>query len=148
MVVQNPPLCFHEANPQSDINTDKFKTFTQSGTNLDFIVWPAMLLHQDGALVARGIVQPLKQEAVTKIQGGIPDSTIKNTFKEKIRGNSIEQTKADDDGDQRGNTSEIVSQETNKQANVDMNKADVLDETTNHPSDGNVEKKHTTTITV
>ncbi|XP_053400501.1 uncharacterized protein LOC123558290 [Mercenaria mercenaria] len=54
--VQNPPLVL-ESQPPSKFNTSMFKDYTKSGKYVDYVVWPAMFLHEGGALLAKGIAQ-------------------------------------------------------------------------------------------
>jgi hypothetical protein len=35
--------------------------FTKTGIYVDFIVWPAVLLHNNGAVLQKGVVQPLDE---------------------------------------------------------------------------------------
>ncbi|KAK3582926.1 hypothetical protein CHS0354_009733 [Potamilus streckersoni] len=35
----------------------KFRAFTQAGERVAFVVWPALLLHEDGPVLVRGIAQ-------------------------------------------------------------------------------------------
>ncbi|KAJ8297747.1 hypothetical protein KUTeg_024278 [Tegillarca granosa] len=61
MAVQDPQVVLHWGSLKegSSINSDHFKCFTRSGTLLEYVVWPAMLLHKDGPFLSKGIVQPL-----------------------------------------------------------------------------------------
>ncbi|WAQ98873.1 hypothetical protein MAR_023246 [Mya arenaria] len=58
MVVQNPLMCFFLPKPGTDVNTSMFKVYTKSGRTVDFIVWPAMMLHETGSVVCKGVLQP------------------------------------------------------------------------------------------
>lgn len=51
--VSDPPLdfAFEVEIP------DNFRPFTKNGTTLDFIVWPAMYLYQNGPLMYKGVAQ-------------------------------------------------------------------------------------------
>ncbi|XP_021367077.1 uncharacterized protein LOC110459238 isoform X2 [Mizuhopecten yessoensis] len=60
MVVQDPPIVLHWPLKQgSDINRDMFNQYTKTGTKLNYEVWPALLLHTNGPILRKGVVQPL-----------------------------------------------------------------------------------------
>lgn len=40
-------------------DTELFRFYTRSGDLYDFVVWPALLLHENGPIVTKGIAQPL-----------------------------------------------------------------------------------------
>ena len=61
MVNLNPPLVFNFPEKNSAIDTNSYGVFTNSGTDVDFVVWPALLLHDDGPVLTKGVVQPIKQ---------------------------------------------------------------------------------------
>ncbi|XP_061163881.1 uncharacterized protein LOC133173019 [Saccostrea echinata] len=61
MVVQSPPMrivCGGSHGKKFDRNM--FSEYTQQGEVLDFVVWPAVLIENGGALLSKGVVQPLK----------------------------------------------------------------------------------------
>ncbi|KAJ8297748.1 LOW QUALITY PROTEIN: hypothetical protein KUTeg_024279 [Tegillarca granosa] len=57
MVVQDPKVVLYwgDVKEGSKINSDHFKCFTRSGKLLEYLVWPAMLLHKDGPFLSKGI---------------------------------------------------------------------------------------------
>lgn len=58
MTVQDPPLVFKiESESNTYFNKDIYKAYTKYGTYIDFIVWPPLLLHESGPLLAKGIAQ-------------------------------------------------------------------------------------------
>ncbi|XP_069130492.1 girdin-like isoform X2 [Argopecten irradians] len=60
MVLQDPPMHLHWDIKYADfIDKDMFDNFTLNGRRYDFIVWPAMMLHKDGPLLSKGIIQPI-----------------------------------------------------------------------------------------
>ncbi|XP_021367111.1 uncharacterized protein LOC110459261 isoform X2 [Mizuhopecten yessoensis] len=61
MVVQDPPIVLHWPLDKqgSDIDRDMFNLYTKTGTKLNYEVWPALLLHTNGPLLRKGVVQPL-----------------------------------------------------------------------------------------
>lgn len=72
MVATDPPVVVHVSENRSGanliqtgegteksaiFNKDLFKEYTTRGHYLDFIVWPALFLHQDGPMLSKGIAQ-------------------------------------------------------------------------------------------
>ena len=57
MVVQSPPMVFRTCEPGDKFKTSMFKEYTQRGSDVDFMVWPALLLEKDGHLVVKGVAQ-------------------------------------------------------------------------------------------
>ena len=57
MNVQDPPLALDMLTERQFIDTDRYRAFTKSGRALAFYVWPALLLHKDGALLVKGVAQ-------------------------------------------------------------------------------------------
>ncbi|KAL4230741.1 hypothetical protein ACF0H5_011116 [Mactra antiquata] len=57
MSVQDPPVVFEFEEPKGGFDKEKYKYYTKSGTQMDFIVWPPMKLHQTGPLLAKGVAQ-------------------------------------------------------------------------------------------
>ncbi|XP_053382816.1 golgin subfamily A member 6-like protein 26 [Mercenaria mercenaria] len=58
MAIQDPPVVFApELRQGSKFNTDLFKPYTSSGTHVDYVVWPALLLHEGGPVLAKGVAQ-------------------------------------------------------------------------------------------
>ncbi|XP_053392096.1 uncharacterized protein LOC128554806 isoform X2 [Mercenaria mercenaria] len=60
-LIQFPPLKVEfEPNARGRyFNTDVYRPYTKSGASIDFIVWPALLLHENGPVIAKGIAQGL-----------------------------------------------------------------------------------------
>lgn len=59
MAIQDPPM-FLDFGPNKDSVIDKnvFRLYTKSGEKVDFVVWPAVFLHQNGPIVQKGVLQP------------------------------------------------------------------------------------------
>lgn len=59
MAIQDPPVYmdtnFSTTNEQFDSNV--FKQYTKSGSSIDFIVWPALYLCENGSLLIKGVAQ-------------------------------------------------------------------------------------------
>lgn len=58
MCVQDPPVVFGPLpGPNAAFDKNEYKEYTQSGTRVDYLVWPVMLLHQDGPVLCKGVAQ-------------------------------------------------------------------------------------------
>ncbi|XP_053400606.1 golgin subfamily A member 4-like [Mercenaria mercenaria] len=58
MMIQDPPVAFAPLlRKGSSFNTDLYKPYTSSGTHIDYVVWPALLLHEGGPILAKGVAQ-------------------------------------------------------------------------------------------
>ncbi|WAQ99467.1 hypothetical protein MAR_023840 [Mya arenaria] len=62
MVVQTPPMVF-DSTTKPDLRFDAllYRQYTASGDTIEYVVWPAMLLHEKGPLVLKGVAQPKKR---------------------------------------------------------------------------------------
>lgn len=45
------------------LNTDVYQPYTRSGTRVDYVVWPAMLLREGGPVLAKGVAQGYDEKA-------------------------------------------------------------------------------------
>lgn len=59
MQIQDPPMSLDFGSSKT-VDQHMFRLFTRSGNVVDFVVWPALLLHENGPLVQKGVVQPVK----------------------------------------------------------------------------------------
>ena len=58
MTLQDPPLAFKiETENYQYFNKDVYKAFTKTGSYIEYIVWPPLLLHAGGPLLAKGVAQ-------------------------------------------------------------------------------------------
>ncbi|XP_053390700.1 uncharacterized protein LOC128553540 [Mercenaria mercenaria] len=57
MCRHEPPVYVEFMDVGDDIlfDTNKYKPYTKSGKLLDYIVWPAVYLHKDGPILAKGV---------------------------------------------------------------------------------------------
>ncbi|XP_033743549.1 uncharacterized protein LOC117329632 [Pecten maximus] len=63
MCVLDPPVVIgKQATLNDTFDTNIYKPYTNSGTIVSYNVWPPLLLHQNGSLLVKGIVQPIKVE--------------------------------------------------------------------------------------
>jgi hypothetical protein len=60
MVVQSPPMTFAEFKPNEEFRKEIYKEYTTRGSHIDYVVWPALLLNQDGPIVGKGVAQGKK----------------------------------------------------------------------------------------
>ncbi|XP_053400214.1 uncharacterized protein LOC123557872 [Mercenaria mercenaria] len=62
MVVQSPPLVLHEFPTEKEIKFDKnmYKEYTASGPLVSYVVWPALLLKENGPVVCKGVAEGKK----------------------------------------------------------------------------------------
>ncbi|KAL3879333.1 hypothetical protein ACJMK2_031633 [Sinanodonta woodiana] len=44
-------------NSEKILDLNKFRPYTKSGKIVDFVVWPALFMHEGGPMLARGIAQ-------------------------------------------------------------------------------------------
>ena len=62
MAVQDPPVEI-EPVPEAGTHFDQnvYRQYTKTGTKIAFVVWPALRLCKDGALLCKGVAEPEKQ---------------------------------------------------------------------------------------
>ncbi|XP_053399529.1 reticulocyte-binding protein homolog 2a-like isoform X1 [Mercenaria mercenaria] len=76
MQIQDPPLVLDFGTETSE--PSRFRPYTISGPQLDYILWPAMLLHGNGAIVSKGVAQ-FKKELKNEKLSEDSDKQHKNT---------------------------------------------------------------------
>ena len=59
MAIQDPPLRLYNIQ-RKEFDKEKYREYTQRGMYTDFVVWPALCLHEGGPLLAKGIAQGSK----------------------------------------------------------------------------------------
>ncbi|XP_053399696.1 uncharacterized protein LOC123559061 isoform X2 [Mercenaria mercenaria] len=64
MAIQDPPVSMDVETDRHDeeLDTDKYKHYTQSGRVIDYIVWPVLYLYEGGNILNKGIAQGKKSE--------------------------------------------------------------------------------------
>ncbi|XP_063414156.1 uncharacterized protein LOC134696357 [Mytilus trossulus] len=61
MCVNEPPLVLEYENIEGNpIDRSKFNLYDRNGSVAEYVVWPALLLHKHGPILAKGAVQPLQ----------------------------------------------------------------------------------------
>ncbi|XP_062589852.1 trichohyalin-like [Saccostrea cucullata] len=59
MRIRDPPVFVRfEFRQGTEFNTDILRRYTKTGGYLDFIVWPALYLHENGPVLSKGVAQP------------------------------------------------------------------------------------------
>lgn len=53
VAIQDPPMDMKF----SDMKLDDLKAYTQSGKEMEYVVWPPLYLHEKGSLISKGIAQ-------------------------------------------------------------------------------------------
>ncbi|XP_045203860.2 uncharacterized protein LOC123556869 isoform X2 [Mercenaria mercenaria] len=78
--VQDPPLVL-SVSTSSKFDTTLFKDYTSRGRYVQFVVWPALYLHEGGPLLSKGVAQGCDHqlENNTVITTGIADNKIQLT---------------------------------------------------------------------
>lgn len=85
MVIQDPQV-FVDTNLndiRKHFDTDRYKTYTKTGTYVDFIVWPTLYLHKGGDILMKGVAQGASDkqrpdyENVSEYYRQTPDGKIK-----------------------------------------------------------------------
>ncbi|CAG2229835.1 unnamed protein product [Mytilus edulis] len=68
MNTHNPPLEFAEP-PMSGqpYDKDSYKEFTKQGDTVSFVVWLPLLIEKDGAILTKGVVQPIAKSFSTSV---------------------------------------------------------------------------------
>ena len=58
MVTQDPPMYLQfKVRHGSDVDMDKFSFYSRPGHVVDYLVWPALLREENGAILQKGVVQ-------------------------------------------------------------------------------------------
>lgn len=60
MAVSDPPVyMLGDLKSGELIDSNLFRHFTKSGDYLEYVVWPALLLHKNGPVMCKGVVQAI-----------------------------------------------------------------------------------------
>ncbi|XP_052280084.1 myosin-13-like isoform X2 [Dreissena polymorpha] len=57
MSVQDPAVVIDVVKTPSKFDFDRYRSYTKSGTIMEFVVWPTMLLHIGGPILMKGVAQ-------------------------------------------------------------------------------------------
>lgn len=83
-------LVFNEMEGTA-IDKNMFSVYTKSGPFIDFVVWPALILHKDGPILTKGTVQG-KENNTIKTEIEISNRTDDITEKKMDSQNVIAET--------------------------------------------------------
>ena len=61
MCIQDPPIHMSTFNRGEEYNSNEMKSFTKTGRFVDFVVWPAFYLYENGPLLSKAIIQGTNQ---------------------------------------------------------------------------------------
>lgn len=57
VAVQDPPMVI-DFEPGQMFDKQSWKEYTRSGTEVGYVVWPALYLYKGGPIMTKGVVQP------------------------------------------------------------------------------------------
>jgi len=58
MVIKEPPMVLvHDQMEGQPIDRNLFSVYTKRGSVVDFVIWPALILHKNGPILSKGVVQ-------------------------------------------------------------------------------------------
>ena len=58
MNIQDPPIILDTTViNEKPFDTNKYKVYTVTGKVVEYVVWPAILLHKDGPVLYKGVAQ-------------------------------------------------------------------------------------------
>jgi hypothetical protein len=57
MIVQSPPMALHYCETRSIFDKNLYREYMTSGSRVNYMVWPALLLNEGGALVCQGVAE-------------------------------------------------------------------------------------------
>ena len=57
MCVQDPPVVLDWSAQEGAFNVDLYRAYTKSGSQLEFVVWPIIYLHEGGPVLLKGVAQ-------------------------------------------------------------------------------------------
>lgn len=78
MAIQDPPIVICPIPRNGDVlNTEMYKPYMRSGRLIQFVVWPALLLHDSGPVLAKGVAQGVNERHERPIETWI-DKTNKS----------------------------------------------------------------------
>ncbi|XP_060596343.1 uncharacterized protein LOC132750392 [Ruditapes philippinarum] len=66
MIVQSPPMALHYCETGSRFDKNLYREYMTSGSRVNFMVWPALLLNEGGALLCKGVAESIKVQMERK----------------------------------------------------------------------------------
>lgn len=67
MVIQEPPLVFASVKPGDKFDRTLYSTYQTTGTDIRFVVWPAMLLETGGRILVKGVAECCRARTKTNV---------------------------------------------------------------------------------
>lgn len=62
MSIQSKPMLLDFGPEQNaNLNSTIFRTYKATGSKVNFVVWPAMILQENRELLSKGIVEPIER---------------------------------------------------------------------------------------
>ncbi|CAC5382391.1 unnamed protein product [Mytilus coruscus] len=65
VAVQDPPMVI-DFEPGQIFDKQSWKEYTRSGTEVEYVVWPALYLYKGGPIMSKGVVQPKENTKITR----------------------------------------------------------------------------------
>ena len=83
MCIQDPPVYIASSSEStgSPFDTNKYKAYTSLGKQIEYVVWPPLYLHEDGAMLSKGVAQG-KRDLVKALPAKPADEINKRTTPE------------------------------------------------------------------
>lgn len=103
MNTQRPPLILAEPlQVGQTIDTFQYKEFTKHGDTVSFVVWLPLLIEKDGAVLTKGVVQPVPK-VVTKVPKSKPKAAwtgdkVKSRSRQETQEEQTQRLLNDNDG--------------------------------------------------
>ncbi|XP_052796281.1 uncharacterized protein LOC128228820 [Mya arenaria] len=64
MLMHDPPVVIQKnVTKGSPFDKGSYKPYMTTGDKIDYVVWPALLLHEDGPVIAKGVVECFRSTA-------------------------------------------------------------------------------------
>lgn len=131
MYISDPQLVIEYENVEGKVmDTNKFNKYDRTGTIIEFVVWPVLLLYQNGPVLAKGTVQTNRDPDKKKL-GRINDGKD-----EKRRGSETNK-------DNFENTSESTDC---REENIDKEQSKCVDDFTKFENKNVGSPKHDTAV--
>ncbi|WAR00663.1 hypothetical protein MAR_025035 [Mya arenaria] len=92
MSVQDPPVVLgKDPPPNSLFDTNFFKHYTMTGTEIDYVVWPSLYLHEGGPLLGKGVVQAKASQARQRSRGSSKETSDRDHQEAQINNDGKQQ---------------------------------------------------------
>lgn len=95
MQIHNPPMALGQPPAEGDVfDGNLYKEYTRTGLTVHYVVWLPLLLHENGALLQKGVSQPHpnKDKSVRQRSRNSADNIRKSTYQSEERGRQTTDT--------------------------------------------------------